>query len=62
MSLRDYTVRRDKFELNDFGPLSFPCSCCVHAGGEDSDEPCRTCDHNARSVPDDFQETEGGAI
>lgn len=53
MGLIDYSVKRDKFEANQFGPLCFPCSACTHAGGEAQDEPCRTCDHNANAEPEE---------
>ena len=54
MSLRDYVVVRDKFKLHENGTvgleLSFPCCCCQHRNMRDTDEPCRTCDHNANAV------------
>lgn len=53
MGLSDYLVQRDKFVANQYGALSFPCSCCAHAGGDAQDEPCRTCDHNVNAVRDD---------
>jgi len=55
MSLKDYEVSRDKFELldttNDY--LSFPCACCKHKVKDCNDEPCRTCDHNIMAVEED---------
>ena len=54
MSLRDYVVARDKFLLNGTGTvglsLAFPCCCCTHRNMKDTQEPCRTCDHNANAV------------
>jgi hypothetical protein len=56
MSLRDYVVTRDKFQLHDKGTvgleLSFPCCHCQHRNIRDTDEPCRTCDHNINAVHD----------
>lgn len=54
MSIFEYVVTRDKFELEDSMELSFPCSQCVHRKGTDHDEPCVSCDHNLNSDdPDD---------
>jgi hypothetical protein len=51
MSLKDHEVPRDKFEPDDsVNGLSFPCNCCAYRNLSDSDEPCRTCDHNLNSV------------
>ena len=51
IGLRDYLVRRDKFEAQDADAgLAFPCCACRHRHGRDDQEPCRTCDHNARAV------------
>ena len=53
MSLRNYDVRRDKFEPDVRGSFGFPCFACKHRYGKDTDEPCRTCDHNAGAVKDE---------
>lgn len=56
MALKDYGVARDKFEIPEHGlvgideQLCFPCCCCVHHYKTDSEEPCRTCDHNSNAV------------
>lgn len=54
MSLRDYYVKRDKFEPRmDLG-YGFPCCSCNHVKQSCHDEPCRTCDHNVSAVPEDY--------
>ena len=54
MGLTDYAVQRDKFQAEEVtNGFDFPCGACIHRRGTDTDEPCRTCDHNMRSVPDD---------
>ena len=54
MALIDYAVQRDKFEADEVtNGFDFPCGVCIHRHGTDMDEPCRTCDYNMRSVPDD---------
>lgn len=53
MPIDIYQVRRDKFEAEESGGLAAPCCWCVHRHGSDKDEPCRTCDHNCNSVPDE---------
>jgi hypothetical protein len=50
MSLKDYAVNRDKFEADEWGPLSFPCEACKHWRKAQNVEPCRTCDHNCNAV------------
>jgi hypothetical protein len=54
MSLKDYAVNRDKFERlgNGSGSLTldFPCCVCFHRFRKDTEEPCRTCDHNCNAV------------
>jgi hypothetical protein len=52
MSLRDYDVNRDKFEADEWGTMVFPCCACKHGKKRDTDEPCRTCDHNVNAVKD----------
>lgn len=52
MGLKDYEVKRDKFENDDTMHFSFPCACCFHRHRRDSEEPCRTCDHNANAEPE----------
>jgi hypothetical protein len=57
MSLQDYAVNRDKFLLRRDGPtcalsLDFPCCHCFYYFKVESDEPCRTCDHNSNAVKD----------
>ena len=49
MGINEYFVARDSFELDDAstGLLSFPCCVCSKRDRKDTDEPCRTCDHNA---------------
>lgn len=52
MGLIDYAVQRDKFQAEEVtNGFDFPCGACIHRHGTDMDEPCRTCDHNLRSVP-----------
>lgn len=54
MGLIDYVVQRDKFQAEEVtNGFDFPCGVCIHRHCTDMDEPCRTCDHNMRSVPDD---------
>lgn len=53
MPIDVYQVRRDKFVAEESGGLAAPCCWCVHRHGSDKDEPCRTCDHNCNSVPDE---------
>lgn len=54
MSLADYMVRRDKFQLTESGTgMSFPCCVCDYRHGADTSEPCRTCDHNTNAEPED---------
>ena len=54
MALMDYIVQRDKFQAEEVtNGFDFPCGVCIHRTGTDMDEPCRTCDHNMRSVPDE---------
>jgi hypothetical protein len=68
MSLEDYVVTRDKFQLHDKGTvgleLSFPCCHCQHRNMRDTDEPCRTCDHNVNAVKDtaNAEVSEGGPL
>jgi DnaJ-class molecular chaperone len=56
MSLKDYAVNRDKFELRKDGrhalSLDFPCCHCSYCFKAETDEPCRTCDHNVNAVKD----------
>jgi hypothetical protein len=56
MSLQDYAVKRDKFERSGNGSgsltLDFPCCVCFHRFRKDTEEPCRTCDHNVNAVKD----------
>ena len=56
MSLKDYAVNRDKFERSGNGSgsltLDFPCCVCFHRFRKDTEEPCRTCDHNVNAVKD----------
>jgi hypothetical protein len=55
MALIDYTMNRDKFELEVeyVNGFDFPCGLCKHRHGADSDEPCRTCDYNVSAVRDE---------
>lgn len=54
MSMDQYHVRRDHFELDDSGmSLCFPCSVCQHRHGSDKDEPCIRCDWNMGALSDD---------
>ena len=65
MSLKDYEVSRDKFELDSDSTdrdLAFPCNMCAYRVNKDSEEPCRTCDHNANAVPDDQPNPTGQAV
>lgn len=56
MSLSDYAVKRDHFDMPTDGPvginaeLAFPCCCCSHQNKTDSQPPCSTCDHNTNAV------------
>jgi hypothetical protein len=54
MSLKDYAVNRDKFQLRKDGrhalSLDFPCCHCSYCFKVETDEPCRTCDHNSNAV------------
>ena len=43
-------VRRDRFEPDETNSFSFPCSCCVNRFILDSEEPCRSCDHNVNAA------------
>jgi DnaJ-class molecular chaperone len=56
MSLKDYAVTRDKFQLRKDGShalsLDFPCCHCSYCFKAETDEPCRTCDHNSNAVKD----------
>jgi len=52
--LQDFipVVPRDKFEPDDANnSFSAPCCWCKHRHGGDTDEPCRTCDHNGNAEP-----------
>ena len=55
MSLRDYTVLRDKFELSKAGGYAktFPCCVCRWRNWPRTCEPCLHCDHNAGAVPEE---------
>ena len=58
MPLSDYEVTRDKFELDHDRDafkigLGFPCNQCVNNYMDDSEDPCRACDHNINAVPED---------
>jgi hypothetical protein len=60
MSLRDYDVKRDKFEFDEHTSWwCFPCCVCKHCKKRATEEPCRTCDHNVRSEPEDAVAKEG---
>lgn len=59
MGLDNYTTRRDHFEPEEYGNLAFPCCVCIHRHGSDQDHPCRTCDHNAKSVDDAVEVSRG---
>lgn len=54
MSLKDYAVKRDKFQLHGNVTIGlsvqFPCCHCQHRNKRLTDEPCRTCDHNVNAV------------
>ena len=43
---------RDKFDADECGTMVFPCCVCKHGKNRDTDEPCRTCDHNVNAVKD----------
>ena len=61
MPLTDYTVPNDHFEPYLDGcvvAFAFPCCLCAHRQRRDTDEPCRTCGHNATAV--DPEETGDG--
>ena len=65
MSLQDYAVNRDKFNVTLFGKqfkprYNFPCSCCANNDKDERSEPCRTCDHNSNAVKDAHPEHERG--
>jgi hypothetical protein len=64
MSLQDYQVARDHFRADDMAGVrsfAFPCSACVHRGLRDTQQPCRTCDHNVNAVSDEPDQTDGAA-
>ena len=47
MSLKDYEVENDNFEVQEkHCGFAFPCGACKHCFGTDKDEPCRYCGHN----------------
>ena len=54
MSLKDYSVASDNFQLHPKGrhhaEFAFPCCCCAYATAPDNFQPCASCDHNANSV------------
>lgn len=51
-------VRRDHFEPEESGHgLSIPCCWCTHRHGLCTEEPCRTCDHNAGAASEDEENT-----
>lgn len=43
-------VARDKFEPDEEGHMAIPCCWCKHRHGSDTQEPCRTCDHNCNAI------------
>jgi hypothetical protein len=51
MGLQDYVMQRDKFEFkNSTGnTFDFPCCVCANNRKDESEEPCRTCDHNVNA-------------
>ena len=52
MSIRDYEVYNDKFELDDesmAGSLCFPCAVCLFRDRNQDEYPCDRCGHNANS-------------
>lgn len=50
MGLKDYEVKRDKFEpCTQQNHYDFPCNVCQHRHKDEKAEPCRTCDHNANA-------------
>jgi len=56
MSLQIYGVKRDNFFLDVkeiLNGLDFPCCCCQFRTCKDSEDPCRTCDHNVNAVKED---------
>ncbi|HKI53634.1 MAG TPA: hypothetical protein VJ987_05880 [Anaerolineales bacterium] len=57
MSLENYNVSRDKFELDEKTQVmfAFPCNVCNYRFGTDRQEPCLHCDHNIGAEPDDEQ-------
>jgi len=46
MSLRDYLVPSDSFKWDEKDVFYFPCCVCIYKTKKQTDEPCRTCDHN----------------
>lgn len=49
MPLSSFEVNRDRFEDRADKVISFPCCCCVHESKNQTDDPCRVCDHNYQS-------------
>ena len=50
MSLDAYKTDNDWFEYDESNSdLSFPCCVCLFKNGSQTDQPCRTCGHNANS-------------
>jgi len=60
MSLEDYVVKYDKFELHESGTigleLSFPCCHCQHRHKQETQEPCRSCGHNVNAKNEDIDD------
>lgn len=52
IGLKDYVVFRDHFDPDTDSTMAFPCCSCTHRHGLDTEDPCRTCDHNGNAVPD----------
>ena len=60
MSLKDYAVKRDKFEPRPDVGFGFPCCACRHMDKPSGKDPCRTCDHNVNAVMDESVGAAGG--
>jgi len=61
MSLKDYAVKYDKFQLNEKAAglfPSFPCPYCQHRETSAVEPPCRECGHNVYSDFDDESEVD----
>lgn len=54
MSLSEFLVTRDRFEIDEdtMYEFCFPCNVCIHKDKPHDADPCRVCDHNDTCVHD----------